>query len=113
MSGGLESRRDLRLLTAVGAAPSMRRRFLGAQATLHVGLGALLAVPLGWLFAQMLMGQRTLPPEVSLFGRFDAAWVAVPWPIVALVVLVLPVALGMTTAAVVRSSPTQPPRRPT
>lgn len=108
-----ESRRDLRLLTAVGAAPSIRRRFLGAQTALHVVLGALLAAPLGWLFAQMLMGQRTLPPEVSLFGRFDAAWVAVPWPLVALVVLVLPVVLGGVTAAVVRSSPTRPPRRPT
>lgn len=105
-----ESRQELRLVTAVGAAPGMRRRFLGLQTWLHVVLGALLAVPLGVLLYEVSTGAGTQVFR-SLFGTYDATRVDVPWLAAAALVVGLPLLLGATTAAVVRSSPTKPPRR--
>ncbi len=105
-----ESRDELRLVTAVGAPPGMRRRFLGLQTGVHVALGAILAVPLGLLL--YWVGSTDQQYVVtSLFGRYDGASLDVPWLAVAVLVVGLPVVLGLVTAATVRSSPTVPPRR--
>lgn len=102
-----ESREELLLITAVGAAPSLRRRFLGMQTWLHVTLGVILAVPLGLLLLAVAEQRNA---TVTLFGISDGS-IVVPWGILAVLVVAVPGVLALATAALVKSSLTQPPRR--
>lgn len=105
-----ESDHDLRTMVAVGAAPRIRRRFLGLQTGYHAFIGAVLAVPLGaGLFWASTRGDAW--PNVGPFGMRMTDQMAVPWLVIALVVLVVPAIIAAFTAGTFRSAATVPPRR--
>lgn len=104
-----ESDRDLQLMTAVGAAPLMRRKFLGLQTAFYVFVAGLLALPLGWLIMKVARASNEFGNE-GLFGRVDATYVPFPRMVAVIILVVMPVVVGTVTAVVVRSSPTTPPR---
>jgi hypothetical protein len=107
-----EADNDLRTVVAVGATNSIRRKYLGMQSGLHTMIGAVLAVPLTLLLYKTVMATNSYV-EAGNFGMWDAATVIVPWAGLALLVVGLPMAIGLITAASVRSAPTTPPRRAT
>lgn len=102
-----ESDRDVATMVAVGAAPSMRRRFLSRQSALYVASAALIAAPLGSLLMAVASDQRA---RVGPFGIWDGS-ITVPWVAVLGLVVVVPVVVGLGTMAGVRSLPARPPRR--
>lgn len=109
-----EADSDLRTVVAVGATNSIRRKYLGLQSGIHTLLGCLLAVPLTLLlmrtvYSSVLGGYR----QIGAFGVFDSSQLFIPWTGLALLVLGVPLAIGLITAASVRSAPTTPPRRAT
>ncbi|MEF9915594.1 FtsX-like permease family protein [Streptomyces sp. P5-A9] len=63
-------RRDLALMRAVGATPRQIRRLAALQATLVAVVSAVPGIALGYLlagqFAQVLVDQKVLPPELPL-----------------------------------------------
>ncbi|VAW03825.1 hypothetical protein MNBD_ACTINO02-1964, partial [hydrothermal vent metagenome] len=70
----------------------------------------LLAAPLGWLLMKVSVstsGWTTIGP----FGTVPSGFTTVPWGVIAIVVLVMPVAVGAVTALVVKSSSTMPSRQ--
>lgn len=92
-----ESDHDLELITAVGAAPAVRRAFHGWQAGYHTLLAAVLATPAGLLIFRA--------------GRQPESGMVVPWEWLALIVLATPVVVGLVHAAAMRSAPVRAPRR--
>lgn len=109
-----EADNDLRTVVAVGATNSIRRKYLGLQSGIHTLLGCLLAVPLTLLlmrtvYSSALGGYR----QIGAFGVFDSSQLFIPWTGIAVLVIGLPLAIGLITAATVRSAPTTPPRRAT
>ena len=107
-----ESNQDLVVMTAVGAPPSMRRRFLGLQTGYYTVFAAVLAVPLGLLLLKVTTGSQEWTHR-GPFGSQPADALVIPWVLIALLMLVFPVIVGGLTALTVRSSPTVPPRRAT
>lgn len=108
-----EADNDLRTVVAVGATNSIRRRYLGLQSGLHTLIGAVLAVPLTLLLYKTVMVASYDYEYFGNFGRWNASTLIVPWGGLALLMLGLPLAIGLITAATVRSAPTTPPRRAT
>jgi putative ABC transport system permease protein len=72
-----EARADQRTLLAIGADPGLRRRIVGARAGVLALLAAVLAVPAGLLPVWGLLASRDEP-------------LTVPWPEIALIVVVMP-----------------------
>ncbi|MBA2336250.1 MAG: hypothetical protein H0V96_00555 [Acidimicrobiia bacterium] len=105
-----ESDHDLAVMTAVGAPPSMRRRFLGLQTGFYAAFAAALAVPLGLLLLKVTNGGQTYI-ATGPFGSAPGDAMVIPWAIIGLLTLVFPPVIGGLTALVVRSSPTIPPRQ--
>jgi cell division protein FtsX len=108
-----EADNDLRTTVAVGATNSIRRRYLGLQSGLHTLIGAMLAVPLTLLLFKTVMMASNDYEYWGNFGRWNSSTLIVPWGGLALLVIGLPLAIGLITAATVRSAPTTPPRRAT
>lgn len=102
-----ESDRDLAVMTAVGAPPSMRRRFLGLQTAFYATFAAALAIPLGLLLLKVTSGGQTYT-AVGPFGAAPGDTLVVPWAIIGLLAVVFPPVIGGLTALAVRSSPTLP-----
>lgn len=102
--GRAEARDDLAVLEALGASPRTRRALAAASAWLLTELGALLGVAVG---LSPLLVQRASRSFPTLYPM------AVPWPTLALVVLVIP-AVAAATAALTAggSAPLPPGRRP-
>lgn len=95
-----ESDHDLELITAVGAAPSIRRRFHGWQAGYHALIAAVLAVPTGLLIYR-----------AAAIRTADRPWMELPGWWLAAIILAVPIAIGLTHAALMRSAHLRAPRR--
>jgi hypothetical protein len=111
-----EADNDLRTVVAVGATNSIRRKYLGLQSAIHTLLGCLLAVPLTLLLMWTVYNVDVVAggwSHIGYFDVFDSSQLFVPWIGIALLVVGLPLAIGLITAATVRSAPTTPPRRAT
>lgn len=110
MLSATESDHDLRTMVAVGAAPRMRRRFLGLQGGLHALTGAVLAIPLAvalaWAGERADGGSAQGPFGVAMPGQ-----VVLDWPVMGIVLVGVPLTIGAVIALLVRSAPTVPPRR--
>ncbi len=110
MLSATESDGDLATMVAVGAPPWMRRRFLGLQTALFTLVAGLLAAPLGWLLMKV-SADSSDGVSIGPFGTVPSDIATVPWGVIAVVVLVMPVAVGTVTALVVKSSSTMPSRQ--
>jgi hypothetical protein len=103
--GRAEARDDLAVLEALGASPRTRRALAAASAWLLTELGALLGVAVG---LSPLVVQRASRSFWTLYPM------AVPWPTLALVVVVVPAvtaaAAALTAGGPATRHPTQ--RRP-
>ena len=104
-----ESTRDLRVMVAVGAAPSLRRRFLGIQSVFYVAAAALIAIPIGLLLMYVVSETNVLFGPLGIW----TGGIAVPWPTVAVLLVAFPLMAGVSTALIARSLPARPPRRAT
>ncbi|GAB2452656.1 ABC transporter permease [Xylanimonas ulmi] len=98
-----ESRPDLATLAAVGAKPSTRKRLVAAQAGTIAGIGALVGAASGVaLGAAFVLFERYR--DARGFGGPDPTWsVVVPWPVLAGLVVGLPL-LAVTAAWLVTRS---------
>lgn len=109
-----ESDSDLLTVVAVGATNSVRRRYLGLQSGLHTLIGCVLAAPLTLLLLHTFYNSaQSGDRRLGNFGVYDASQLIVPWEGLATLVIGLPLVVGVITAAVVRSAPLTPLRRPT
>jgi len=97
---GSEARDDLAVLGAVGAAPSLRRRYGAAQA----GVTAVLGGGLG-----LLIG--LVPAAAVIAGRVDRIPFTVPWQPVAAFLVALPLLAAFGGALLTRSRLPQVARR--
>ncbi len=104
-----ESDRDLGVMVAVGAPPRLRRSFLAWQAAYYMAVAALLATPVALLLIRTATEGGHI--AVGRFGAWDTGTVAVPWDMIGLVLVAIPLAAALATGMVVRSAPTRPPRR--
>ncbi|MEA3511723.1 MAG: ABC transporter permease [Actinomycetota bacterium] len=102
-----ESDRDISLMVAIGAAPSLRRRFLGRQSAFYTASAALIAIPVGVLLMRVVSTNTVAWGSLGLW----TGGIAVPWMAAAATLVVLPLIVGVSTALVVRSLPARPPRR--
>jgi len=91
----VELDRDLGVMVAAGAPPSLRRRFLGVQSAYHVGLAAVLGIPTGLLLYWAITNDGNN-------SGYDANK-AFPWVSIGLLGIVLPLAVGIVIAAMFRS----------
>lgn len=107
-----ESDRDIRTIVAVGAPPSIRRRFLGLQTTYYTLAAAVLAAPLAWLLMKA-SAQTQRWTDIGPFGWATSGAVLVPWDVVGVVVIGMPIVVGVATALLSRSLPSALPRRVT
>lgn len=109
-----EADNDLRTVVAVGATNSIRRKYLGLQSSLHTLFGCLLAIPLTLLLIRTVYSAGLSGyTQVGNFGVFDSSVLHIPWAGIGVLLVVLPLAIGLITAATVRSAPTTPPHRAT
>jgi len=103
---------EVRTIVAVGAAGSIRRRFLGLLTAYQTLVAMALAVPLGlglvWVFSSAQDYMYAGP-----FGLVNASSVTVPWVWLGAFAVILPVVIGILTLVSVRSAPVTPPRRAT
>jgi putative ABC transport system permease protein len=97
--GAVESDPDVRLVVAIGAAPALRRRFLGLEAGVQALIASLIGIPAGLLTAMLLMRQ------------LGQSGIVVPWIAASMMAVGLPVAVGAIIALVSRALPVQPPTR--
>lgn len=104
-----ESDHDLRTMVAVGAAPKIRRRFLGTQTVYFTFVAGVLATPLGLLLVEVSTSNDWV--DVGPFGSMNAGTLVIPWAMLVLVIVGMPLVVGGLTALAVRSAPTVPPRR--
>ena len=91
----VESRADLATLAAVGAAPRVRRRVAGLQSGALTATGVLPGIvgglAVGWALVSAAAGLGTDTP--------DPRWqVVVPWPVLGVALLGLPLLAGAMTA---------------
>jgi putative ABC transport system permease protein len=110
----VEARDDLTTLAAIGAAPRTTRRLVAAEAWLLAELGALLAVAAGLatsaVFTLATSTLRTLATSTD-YPTPPPMPFAVPWMLLAIVTLAIPV-LAAAGASLLGRSPTPgPPRR--
>jgi len=91
----VELDRDLGVMVAAGAPPSLRRRFLGVQSAYHVGLAAVLGIPVGPLLYWAITNDGN--------SSGSDANPTLPWVSMGLLGIVLPLAVGMAIAAMFRS----------
>jgi len=91
----VELDRDLGVMVAAGAPPSLRRRFLGVQSAYHVGLAAVLGIPVGLLLYWAITNDGNN-------SGYDAN-PTFPWVSIGLLGIVLPLAVGLVIAAMFRS----------
>lgn len=105
-----ESDRDLETMVAVGAKPLLRRRFLGLQSLLYAVVGGILAIPLGLGLNWATQAGRDYL-QVGPFGVWEAGDLGIPWLLMIAIVAGIPLVSGLVTAATVRSTRPQPPRR--
>jgi putative ABC transport system permease protein len=94
-----ESRADVMLLAAVGAAPRVRRVLSAAQAGLISVLGTILGIPAGIIPAAGVIGTHS-----------DTLRFVVPWEAMALGCLVAPLAVTVLAALATRSRLPMPRR---
>ncbi len=92
-----ESDHDIATMVRVGAAPSLRRRFLGLQAGYHAALGAILGIPVGLLLLAEL--RRALN---------DGEHLRLPWLSISVVLVAMPLVLAVVVSLAVRSRPPRP-----
>lgn len=81
-----ETRDERDVLTIVGASPAAMRATSGRKAALLAALGAVLAVPVGFL-----------PVVVFVAAETDSLPLVFPWRVVALLLFVVPVVAGVVT----------------
>jgi putative ABC transport system permease protein len=81
-----ETRDERDVLTVVGAAPASMRQANGYKAVLFTIMGALLAVPVGFL-----------PVAVFVSADSNNLPLIFPWQVVSALVIVLPIAAGLVT----------------
>jgi hypothetical protein len=95
-----EARADTRTMAAVGASRATRRSLAAGRAALLAGLAGLLAVPVG------------LVPALALLARlrFPTSDLAVPWPALLTVLVVVPVVAALGAAAAAGREPRALPR---
>ncbi|MFL6074277.1 MAG: FtsX-like permease family protein [Mycobacteriales bacterium] len=99
-----DGRADLATLAAVGAAPRTRRRLASAQAAVIAGLGALFGLGIGFVPAGGLVAlNRTLATNYHDGRGRSVVTLAVPWPYLALTVLVVPVLAVLCAGLLTRS----------
>jgi putative ABC transport system permease protein len=98
-----DARPDLATLSAVGAAPRTRRRVAASYALVVGFVGAILGAAVGFIPGvaisrplTAMSGGYSVDPDGNLVGDYDS-YLAIPWPLVATIVLALP----LVTAAVV------------
>ena len=111
MLSATESDHDLRTMVAVGAAPRMRRRFLGLQSGVHALVGAVLAVPLAIALAWAASRAEADYLNQGAFGAVPAQAMWLDWTAIGVVLVGVPAVIGVVIALLVRSAPTVPPRR--
>ena len=107
-----DARPDFATLGAIGAAPRTRRRIAGAYGWAIAFLGALLGAAVGFIPGVAITYPLTGDPDghlvdkglVDLSGAPIAAhYLVVPWPLIAALVMALPVLVGVVVAATTRS----------
>jgi putative ABC transport system permease protein len=105
-----EAREDLTTLAQVGAAPAMTQRLMMAEAWLLAGLGALLAVFIGLAPAAVwTLATGHLRPSVPIpVGPLPFA---VPWTLLAVVILAIPALAAAAASLLGRSPAPLTPRR--
>ncbi|MEM9203377.1 MAG: FtsX-like permease family protein [Actinomycetota bacterium] len=89
----VEIDRELGTMVAMGASPSIRRRFIGLQSGYHTAIAALLGTPIAVALVAVAYGS----------DDFDQGSIVVPWPTIVVVIAVMPVFVGVTMALVFRS----------
>lgn len=100
-----DARTDLATLVAVGASPSTRRLVAGAQALVLSVIGSALGVVVG--IVPGLAAARTL----TRFGRAgEGSVIDVPWSLLALLVIGVPLVVSAVTVLVSRGRPVAPRR---
>lgn len=89
-----ESRRSRQILVAVGAGPMFHRKLVAATSSLLALIGALLAVPAGFL--PMLALWASQPPGP------DRLPLVVPWSTIGIVVFLVPIGAALVSGLVAR-----------
>jgi putative ABC transport system permease protein len=97
-----DARPDLATLSAVGAEPRVRRRVAGWYAFGIAGLGAWLGAVVGFVPGLALAHSLTVD-QYLVPGVPQGPFYAVPWLLVAAIVVGLPVVMGCVVALGVRS----------
>ncbi|MEU6407543.1 FtsX-like permease family protein [Microbispora sp. NPDC046933] len=121
MLAAAEARPDLETMSAVGAAPRVKRAIVGGQALVIALLGSVMGVLAG--FAPGIAAARPSAGEtVNILGpdgltmttaQADVPVFAIPWALVGLLVVVLPLLAALGGAAFTRSRLPLPGRRAT
>jgi putative ABC transport system permease protein len=110
----VEARDDLTTLAAIGAAPRTTRRLVAAQAWLLAELGALLAVAAGLatsaVFTLATSTLRTFATSTD-YPTPPPMPFAVPWTLLAILTLAIPVLAAAGASLLGRSPTPSPPRR--
>ena len=99
----VELDQDLSSMIAAGAAPSLRRRFLGAHTLYHMVLAAALGVPLAILL-------YWLATRADDFGPTGPT---IPWTVAGVVIVLIPLVVAMFVAVIFRNGKPSAPRRMT
>ena len=92
-----DARPDLATLSAVGAAPRTRRRVAAAYALVIGSVGAILGAAVGFIPGVAISRPLTTMGYAGPDGTAEGPFLAIPWPLIGIVVLALP----LLTAAVV------------
>lgn len=105
-----DARADFATLGAVGASPRTRRRIAGAYGWAIAFLGAVLGAAVGFIPGVAITYPLTTNGGGALDGRVDLTgapiadhYLVVPWTMVVLLVVGLPVVVGLVVAGVTRS----------
>lgn len=89
----IEVDRDIESMIATGASPSIRRWLLGAQTTYHLGLAAVLAIPVALLVFWVASRADANSPEQLIL----------PWVTIGVVAIAIPLGVGLLIALLFRS----------
>lgn len=108
--GLAESRRDMAVLTAVGATRSMARRMAAAQAGLLAGIGSVLGFVVAFApaVAVAVSGTTEHPqnePTFTYLDHLESATVVIPWAQAALVLLLVCAVAAGCAALFTRPAP--------